>query len=30
MRESMFFGEPPQFDEVLRVVGEFQDSFNAA
>lgn len=28
MRESMFFGEPPEFDEILRVVGEFQNAFN--
>lgn len=29
MRESMFFGEPPHFDEILRVVGEFEGRFNA-
>ena len=28
MREAMFFREPPTFDEVLRLVGEFQDRFN--
>lgn len=29
MRETMFFGEPPQFDEILEVVGEFERRFNA-
>jgi hypothetical protein len=29
MRGEMFFGEVPAFDEVLRVVGEFERSFNA-
>ena len=28
MRTEMFFGEVPEFDEVLRVVGEFQKEFN--
>ena len=28
MREAMFFREPPTFDEVLRLVGEFQDRFS--
>jgi hypothetical protein len=28
MREAMFFGEPPAFQAILRVVGEFQDRFN--
>ncbi len=28
MREAMFFSEPPEFDEILRVVGEFQNTFN--
>jgi len=28
MREAMFFREPPAFDEILRVVGGFQDGFN--
>ena len=28
MREAMFFREPPTFDEVLRLVGEFQRRFN--
>lgn len=30
MRGSMFFGEAPAFDEILRVVGEFERRFNAA
>jgi len=29
MRGVMFFGEVPQFEEILRVVGEFQERFNA-
>ncbi|MCD4776146.1 MAG: nucleotidyl transferase AbiEii/AbiGii toxin family protein [Candidatus Aegiribacteria sp.] len=29
MSREMFFGEVPEFDEVLRVVTEFQDKFNA-
>jgi hypothetical protein len=28
MREAMFFGEPPAFQEILRAVGEFQARFN--
>ena len=28
MREAMFFGEPPTFDEILRVVEEFEREFN--
>jgi hypothetical protein len=28
MREAMFFAEPPTFEEILQVVGEFQDRFN--
>ena len=28
MREAMFFGDPPGFDEILRVVGEFEAKFN--
>ncbi|MBM3357762.1 MAG: nucleotidyl transferase AbiEii/AbiGii toxin family protein [Betaproteobacteria bacterium] len=28
MRETMFIGEPPEFDEILRVVGEFEQRFN--
>ena len=28
MRETMFFGEPPEFEEILRIVGEFQNTFN--
>jgi hypothetical protein len=28
MREAMFFGEPPTFDEILRVVEEFEKEFN--
>jgi hypothetical protein len=29
MRESMFFGEAPEFDEVLVVVSGFEARFNA-
>jgi hypothetical protein len=29
MRESMFFGEAPEFDEILAVVRGFEDRFNA-
>ena len=28
MRETMFFGEAPDFDEILSVVGDFERSFN--
>jgi len=28
MSEAMFFGEVPAFDEILRVVGEFEARFN--
>ena len=28
MRETMFFGEAPEFGEILRVVGEFERRFN--
>lgn len=28
MRESMFFGETPEFVEILEVVGEFEQKFN--
>ena len=30
MRETMIFGEAPDFDEILRVVGEFEKVFNMA
>jgi hypothetical protein len=30
MREDMFFGEVPTFEEVLRVVGDFERRFNKA
>ena len=30
MRETMFFGEAPAFDEILRAVGEFEERFNRA
>ena len=30
MREAMFFGEAPEFEEILRVVGEFESAFNGA
>jgi hypothetical protein len=29
MRDTMFFGEAPAFDEILDVVGEFERRFNA-
>lgn len=29
MREPYFFRDPPPFDEILRVVGEFEQQFNA-
>ena len=29
MREAMFFGDTPEFDEILYVVGEFEQRFNA-
>jgi hypothetical protein len=28
MREAMFFGETPDFDEILVVVGDFERRFN--
>jgi len=28
MAEAMFYGERPRFDEILRVVGEFEQRFN--
>jgi len=28
MRTEMFFGDPPKFDEILRVVGGFERDFN--
>ena len=28
MRETMFFGDPPEFDEIMEVVGEFERRFN--
>lgn len=28
MREAMFFGEPPTFDEILAAVGDFERTFN--
>ncbi|MDR3412345.1 MAG: nucleotidyl transferase AbiEii/AbiGii toxin family protein [Formivibrio sp.] len=30
MSEAMFFGEVPAFDEILRVVGDFEKRFNKA
>ena len=30
MSESMFSEEPPRFDEVLKVVKQFEDEFNRA
>jgi hypothetical protein len=29
MLGPMFFGDVPAFDEILRVVGEFEKTFNA-
>lgn len=29
MRETMFFDEPPTFEVLLQVVGEFQRGFNS-
>jgi hypothetical protein len=28
MREAMFFDEAPNFEDILRVIGEFQNTFN--
>jgi hypothetical protein len=28
MRAEMFFGEVPTFEEILRVVGDFETQFN--
>jgi hypothetical protein len=30
MREDMFFGTVPSFDEIIRVVGDFERRFNRA
>ena len=30
MRESMFFGDTPEFEEILEVVGQFENKFNEA
>lgn len=29
MQPAMFFGQPPSFDEILKIVGEFERQFNA-
>ena len=29
MRDSMFFGEAPEFAEILAVVGGFEEDFNS-
>lgn len=29
MRDSMFFGETPEFAEILAVVGQFEKGFNS-
>lgn len=29
MRDEMFFGDVPKFDEILDVVGDFERSFNS-
>jgi len=28
MRGEMFFGDVPKFDEIIRVVGDFEKRFN--
>jgi hypothetical protein len=28
MKNEMFFGKPPAFDDMMKIVREFQDSFN--
>jgi len=28
MKDEMFFGEPPAFDDLIQIVREFQDAFN--
>ncbi len=30
MREDMFFGTVPSFDEIIRVMGDFEKRFNRA
>lgn len=30
MRDTMFFREPPRFDEIMQVVGDFEREFNAS
>lgn len=30
MRQVMFFGDPPRFDQILSVVGDFEQRFNQA
>ena len=28
MKDEMFFGKPPAFDDLINAVREFQDAFN--
>ena len=28
MKDEMFFGEPPAFDDLIQTAGKFQDEFN--
>jgi len=28
MQQEMFYGEVPDFDEIIKVVARFQDTFN--
>lgn len=28
MKDEMFFGKPPEFDEMIKTVRNFQDMFN--
>lgn len=30
MREEMFFGEPPDFDEMMAVIRQFEEEFNCS
>ena len=30
MKDEMFFGEPPEFDDLIRTARKFQDEFNQA
>jgi len=28
MKDEMFFGKPPEFDDLIQTIREFQDEFN--